>query len=207
MKALVVVDPQNDFITGSMAVKDAAEIIPVANKLILSGKFGLVVLTQDWHPSDHGSFASNNGGSDLVFTQGKLSGRPQTLWPDHCVWNSEGAEFHADLMAERAQAIVRKGMNPKVDSYSGFYDNDGTTVGLGGYLRGHNIAQVYIMGLATDYCVKFTALDSCKTDGFQTYLILDGCKAVNIRPNDGTLAAEEMEKAGVNLTDSNKLTS
>lgn len=204
MKALIIVDLQNDFMPGgALAVKGGNEVVPVANRLSSSCKFDLIVLTQDWHPSGHKSFASSSG--EPVGTMGELNGKPQIWWPDHCVWGTPGAEFHKNLMTGRANLIIRKGMDRKVDSYSAFYDNDGSSVGLGGYLRDRNVGEVYVCGLATDYCVKFTALDAVKL-GFNTRLFEDGCRPVNVNPNDGNKAIEEMKTAGIEILHSDVFT-
>lgn len=194
-KVLVLVDIQNDFIPGgALAVDKGDEIIPIVN--LLQKKFELVVATQDWHPANHKSFASNNGGKkpgDII----DLNGLPQILWPDHCVQGSEGAEFHKDLHREKWAAIFQKGKNPEIDSYSGFYDNArrGDT-GMGAYLKEKGVEQVFICGLALDYCVKFTAMDS-ESLGFDTMVITDATRAVNLNPEDGQLSIQELQKAGV----------
>jgi len=204
MKALILVDLQNDFMPGgALAVNEGDQVVPVANRLTTSLKFGLVVVTQDWHPPGHFSFASTN--AKEVGTVGELGGKPQVWWPDHCVWNTPGSELHKNLLTGRANLIIRKGMDKAVDSYSGFFDNDGSPVGLGSYLKERSAREVYIMGLATDYCVKFTALDCVKL-GFDTYLIEDGCRAVNINPDDGDKAIEEMKAAGIKVVHSDTLT-
>lgn len=205
MKALVLVDLQNDFCPGgALAVNEGDKVVPVGNRLITSGNFDITILTQDWHPPTHKSFRSNNDVPDDEIV-GELGGKPQVWWPNHCVWSTKGAEFHKNLLPGRANLILRKGMDSEVDSYSGFFDNDGKSVGLAGYLKGRGVTDVYIMGLATDYCVKFTALDSVKC-GFNTYLITDGCRAVNISEGDGEAAISEMKSAGVTLIKSDKLT-
>ncbi len=194
-KALVLVDIQNDFIPGgALAVDKGDEIIPIVN--LLQKKFELVVATQDWHPANHKSFASNNGGKkpgDII----DLNGLPQILWSDHCIQGSEGAEFHKDLHREKWAAIFQKGKNSEIDSYSGFYDNArrGDT-GMGAYLKEKGVEQVFICGLALDYCVKFTAMDS-ESLGFDTMVITDATRAVNLNPEDGQLSIQELQKAGV----------
>lgn len=212
MKSLVLVDIQNDFCEGgALAVKDGDGIVYVANKLMEADVFDLVVATQDWHPKNHKSFASNQG--TQPFTIGELNGLPQVWWPDHCVQGSKGAEFHPYLNMNKVSAIFRKGMRPEVDSYSGFLDNDknlSTQTGLAQFLD--NVDQdkegnwvqnsIYIMGLATDYCVKFTAMDSLDEFNFPTYLILDGCRAVNMNPGDEEMAVKEMEDMGIVITSS-----
>ncbi len=196
-KALILVDLQNDFIPcGALAVPDGDQVIPVANAIMK--KFDIVVATQDWHPSDHGSFASQHPGrkpGEFI----ELNGLEQILWPDHCVQDSRGAEFIAGLDVAGITHIVRKGLDKMVDSYSGFFDNDHRkATGLGDYLKGQGIDELAIMGLATDYCVKFTALDSRRL-GFKTSLIKEGVRAVEINPGDGEKALRAMEDAGVKI--------
>lgn len=203
MKALIIVDVQNDFIPGgALAVKDGDKTVPIINDLQL--KFDFIVATQDWHPSDHGSFADNQEGKEVgEFID--LNGVNQFLWPVHCVQGSFGAEFHKDLKGDTWKVIFQKGTNPLVDSYSGFFDNNkqGDT-GLSEYLKSHGIDVVYICGLATDYCVKFTVLDAI-SEGFQTFLISDATKAVNIQPNDYDSAIDEMKAAGAVIITSQSL--
>ncbi len=199
MKALILVDIQNDFVKGgALAVPDGDAVVSVANKQ--SKNYDLVVLTQDWHPEDHGSFASNHKGHK-VYDQIELGGLPQTLWPDHCIQDTKGAEFHPKLIVPKSVVIIQKGTDRKIDSYSGFFDNGHKkATGLNSILTEKEIKEVYIMGLATDYCVKFTALDAIKL-GYRVYLIKDGCRAVNINPDDSDKAIEEMKKAGVVITE------
>ncbi|MDF2159274.1 bifunctional nicotinamidase/pyrazinamidase [Algoriphagus sp. CAU 1675] len=202
-KALVLVDIQNDFIPGgALAVNRGDEIIPIVN--MLQKKFELIVATQDWHPANHKSFASNHPGKkpgEVI----DLNGLPQVLWPDHCIQGSVGAEFHKDLQKDKWTAIFQKGKNPEVDSYSGFFDNArrGDT-GLGTYLKEKGVDQVYICGLALDYCVKFTALDS-KSLGFDTVLVTDATRAVNLNPEDGNLSIQELQNAGVKTLTSDSI--
>jgi nicotinamidase/pyrazinamidase len=201
--ALIIVDVQNDFIPGgALAVSEGDQVVPVINSI--QRKFGIVIATQDFHPATHGSFAANHPGK----TPGEfidLNGLNQILWPVHCVQCSEGAEFHQDLNRENWDAIFQKGMNPEVDSYSGFFDNArrGDT-GLGDFLKEKGIRKVFIAGLALDYCIKFTVLDAVSL-GFETYLIVDATRAVNLQPTDGDLAIREMESAGVKIINSNEL--
>lgn len=192
MKALIIVDVQNDFCPGgALAVKDGDAIISGIN--LLSSSFSLVVTTQDYHPNDHGSFASNHPGTK-PFEMGTLGGREQLLWPDHCVQGSRGAELHPSL---KVQAVnFTKGNNAEADSYSGFFDDDGTSTGLKEYLTEMHITKVYICGLAIDYCVKYTAMDALK-QGFITYVIEDLCRGVNMQPKDSENALLEMTEAGV----------
>lgn len=201
MKALILVDLQNDFCPGgALGVDGGDEVIAVANKLSASDFFDVVVATQDWHPGDHGSFASNQGAE--VFTTGELNGLPQVWWPDHCIWSSPGSQFRHDFSLNRVNAIFRKGMDKDIDSYSGFFDNGKRrSTGLGEYLRGLGVVDVYIMGLALDFCVKFTALDAAEL-GFNTHLVRDGCRAVNMAPGDDEKAVEELKAAGVTVVSS-----
>lgn len=212
MKALVLVDLQNDFCPGgALAVTKGDEVVPVANRLITGGFADVNVCTQDWHPPTHKSFRSNNDVPEDEIV-GMLNGVPQVWWPDHCVWGTEGGQYHKNLMSGRVSAFFRKGMNSKVDSYSGFFDNktifDGKEVrsptGMGGYLKALGVTDVYVMGLATDYCVKFTALDAVEL-GFNTHLVLDGCRGVNLSPEDSDKAVNEMKEAGVKIVNSDKL--
>ena len=200
MKALVLVDLQNDFLPGgALAVPRGDEVIPIANRL--QPRFGLVVATQDWHPPGHGSFASTRPGrkpGELA----ELAGLPQVLWPDHCVQGTAGAAFAPTLTMARVEAIVRKGTDPAIDSYSGFFDNGHRkTTGLGDYLKGRGAGDVYLLGLATDYCVKFTALDARKL-GFRTFLVQDASRGAELRPGDVARAVEEMQDAGVTIVQS-----
>lgn len=198
--ALLIVDVQNDFLPGgALAVNQGDEVIPVINAL--QEKFSFIVATQDFHPEDHGSFAANHKGEN-VYDEIELNGLPQTLWPIHCVQGSSGAEFHTDLNPIGWKAIFQKGKNSTVDSYSGFFDNArrGDT-GLGDFLQNEGIMNVFVTGLALDFCVKFTALDSVSL-GFNTYLIADASRAVNLSPEDGEKAVEEMKNAGVKIIES-----
>jgi nicotinamidase/pyrazinamidase len=197
MRTLILVDIQNDFLPGgALAVPRGDEVVPVANRL--QPRFELVVATQDWHPPRHGSFASTRPGrkpGDLA----ELAGLPQVLWPDHCVQGTAGAAFAPGLEMNRVEAIVRKGTDPKIDSYSGFFDNGHRkSTGLGDYLKGRGAKDVYVLGLATDYCVKFTALDALRL-GFRVVLVEDGTRGVELRTGDVARAVEEMRKAGVEV--------
>ncbi|MEB2774087.1 bifunctional nicotinamidase/pyrazinamidase [Algoriphagus sp. D3-2-R+10] len=198
--ALLIVDVQNDFLPGgALAVSNGDEVVPVINAL--QEKFNFIVATQDFHPADHGSFAASHKGKSAG-EEIKLNGLQQKLWPIHCVQGSEGAEFHEELNPIKWKAIFQKGKNPEVDSYSGFFDNARREdTGLGDFLQNEGIMNVYVTGLAQDYCIKFTALDSVSL-GFKTYLITDATKAVNLEPRDGDEALEEMKKAGVILIES-----
>jgi nicotinamidase/pyrazinamidase len=177
MKALILIDIQNDFIPGgSLKVPGGDEIIPVANNL--QKKFDLVLATQDWHPKNHMSFASNHKGKE-PFEMIELDGMDQILWPDHCVQNSKGAEFHPELQTVKIEAIFRKGMNPGIDSYSGFYDNGHKkSTGLAGYLREKGVTELYFCGLAADVCVYFSIKDALK-EGFSATLIEDATRALD----------------------------
>jgi nicotinamidase/pyrazinamidase len=194
-RALILVDIQNDFVPGgSLAVPHGNEVVAVANRLM--PHFDMVVATQDWHPAGHGSFASSHSDAkvgDVV----KLAGLPQMLWPDHCVQDTRGADFVPGLNIAGVHKVVRKGDDAGIDSYSGFFDNGGRkATGLETYLLSRGVTDLYVMGLATDYCVKFTALDAVRL-GFRTHLIIDGCRGVNVRDGDIAKAVEEMAKAGV----------
>ncbi|GMQ24202.1 bifunctional nicotinamidase/pyrazinamidase [Algoriphagus sp. oki45] len=199
-EVLLIVDVQNDFIPGgALEVSGGDEIVPLINRL--QEKFDRVIATQDFHPADHGSFASEYEGKnpgEIV----KLGGLDQVLWSDHCVQGTNGADFHPDLSQEKWEAVFQKGKNKLVDSYSGFFDNArrGDT-GLGSYLKEKGVQKVYVCGLALDYCVKFTALDSNDL-GFETFLIQDATRPVNLQPEDGEKAKEELQKAGVKIINS-----
>jgi nicotinamidase/pyrazinamidase len=177
MKALLLIDIQNDFVPGgALAVPGGDAVIPLVNAL--QPRFELVVATQDWHPAGHGSFASSHAGRQ-PFEQTDLHGLPQTLWPDHCVQGTAGAEFHPALDQHRIEAIFRKGTNPDLDSYSGFFDNGHRkSTGLADYLRGRGVTQVYLAGLAADYCVYFSAKDALQ-EGFEVFFIEDATRAIN----------------------------
>jgi nicotinamidase/pyrazinamidase len=195
MKALVLVDLQNDFLPGgALAVPNGDAVIPLANQL--QTEFPLVVATQDWHPANHGSFAANHPGKK-IFEQIELNGLPQTLWPVHCVQNTKGAELAPGLHRARIAKIFPKGTDPGIDSYSGFFDNGrGNATGLGEWLRDRGVNEVYVCGLATDYCVKFTALDAAQL-AFKTHLIEDASRGVNLQPDNIADAISEMKRAGV----------
>ena len=201
MNALIIVDIQNDFTSGgSLAVPNGELIIPIVNKI--QDQFDLVVATQDWHPSAHSSFASNHIGRN-VFETISLRGLDQVLWPDHCVQDSPGANFHRELNLKKVEAIIRKGMDPDIDSYSGFYDNGRKkSTGLKGYLKERNVTSVYICGLAGDYCVYFTAKDS-QSEGFKTVIIEDAVKSIS--ENDFSKAKIHLESLGVTFTNSSGL--
>ena len=203
MKALVLVDIQNDFLPGgALAVPDGDKVIPVVNKLQAS--FPLVVATQDWHPANHGSFAANHPGKK-VFEQIKLNGLTQTLWPVHCVQQTPGAALATSLKQDRIAKIFQKGTDPGIDSYSGLFDNGHRrSTGLGEWLKAKGVTEVYVCGLATDYCVKFTALDAVQF-AFKTCLIEDASRGVNLHPDDVANAIAEMKRAGINIVQSTKI--
>lgn len=203
MKALILVDIQNDFLPGgALAVPDGDRVIPLANRL--QAVFPLVVATQDWHPANHGSFAANHPGRN-VFEVIELNGLPQTLWPVHCVQGTPGAELAATLDHDRIAKIFPKGTDPGIDSYSGLFDNGHRrSTGLGEWLRLQGVTEVFVCGLATDYCVKFTALDAVKM-GFKTHLVEDASRGVNLQPDDVKEAVEAMKHAGVTVVQSAEL--
>lgn len=197
-KALLLVDIQNDFLpTGALPVPYGDQVIPIANGV--QQYFSLVLATQDWHPADHGSFAANHPGKkpgDVI----ELGGLPQILWPVHCVQDTTGAAFAPGLNTSRIERVFRKGTDPNIDSYSGFFDNaQRRSTGLADYLNDRGVTDVYILGLATDYCVKATALDARRL-GLNTYVIEDGCRGVHLKPGDVHAALDEMSRAGVRLT-------
>lgn len=200
MNALILVDIQNDFCPGgALAVPEGDRVVAAAN--LIAPKFDLVVATQDWHPADHGSFASSHEGKkpgDVI----ELAGLQQILWPDHCVQNTAGAEFHPELKTSLIKKTFRNGTDKNVDCYSGFFDNARrSSTGLEAYLKDNGVDRVYICGLATDYCVKFTALDAAEL-GFETYLVEDACRGVNLKAGDAGRALEEMRAAGVKIVSS-----
>jgi nicotinamidase/pyrazinamidase len=197
MRALVLVDLQYDFMPGgALAVARGDEVVPVAQQLL--PRFDVVIATQDWHPRDHASFAVNHPGKQ-VGEMIELDGLPQVLWPAHCVQGSRGAELHESLDKKRITAVFRKGIDPSIDSYSGFFDNGHKkATGLGDWVRDRKIRKLFVMGLATDYCVKFTVLDARQL-GFETVLIEDGCRGVNLQPGDDTRAVAEMRRAGATI--------
>jgi nicotinamidase/pyrazinamidase len=193
--ALVLVDLQYDFCPGgALAVADGHATIAVANREI--ARHDIVVATQDWHPASHQSFASNYPGKQ-PYEVIDLHGLSQVLWPVHCVQGSHGAELHADLDRAKITHVARKGTDPEVDSYSGFFDNGKRkATGLDAWLRGRGIDDLVVLGLATDYCVKFTALDA-RSLGFTVALVAAGCRAVDLTAGDGDRAIAEMRAAGV----------
>lgn len=193
--ALIIVDPQNDFCEGgALAVEGGAGIMPLLNAI--AARFKTVILSQDWHTPDQISFASNHEGA-APFTQIEVAYGPQMLWPDHCVQGTSGADFHPDVAPaiQRASAIIRKGANPAVDSYSAFFENDHkTSTGLSGLLRGLGIKRVFICGLAYDYCVRYSAEDAVR-EGFDAIVIEDACRA--IAPETAQAARDSFAALGV----------
>jgi nicotinamidase/pyrazinamidase len=195
MDALILVDLQNDFCPGgALQVPDGDAVIPVANAL--AAEFPLVIATQDFHPPTHLSFAVNHPGRreyELV----ELDGLPQVLWPAHCVQGSAGCELHPALDQARITKVFQKGTDARIDSYSGFYDNGHRkATGLGDYLRAQDVTRVWVLGLATDYCVKWTALDARQL-GLEVHLVEDGCRGVGLKPSDIPDALAELRDAGV----------
>ncbi|MCB1357346.1 MAG: bifunctional nicotinamidase/pyrazinamidase [Maritimibacter sp.] len=197
-EAIVVIDVQNDFCPGgALAVENGDEVVPEINRIVRN--YPVRVFTQDWHPKGHGSFASAHPGK-VPFEMIEMPYGPQVLWPDHCVQGTDGADFHEDLPAEVAQMILRKGFRSEIDSYSAFFENDRTTTtGLDGYLRDRGVDAVTLVGLATDFCVAWSALDAVRL-GFGVTVRLDACRAIDL---DGSLdkALAEMKAAGVTLID------
>lgn len=197
MEALVVIDLQNDFCPGgALAVVGGDEIVPIVNRLI--SKFDHVVMTQDWHPAGHSSFASSHLGKQ-PFETVEMPYGTQTLWPDHCIQGTRGAMFHSDLTWDKGQIVIRKGFRSAIDSYSAFYENDHSTpTGLGGYLKERGIGAVTLCGLATDFCVAFSAIDA-RQHGLDVTVQLDACRGIDLH---GSMAAmmERMKEAGVMLS-------
>jgi nicotinamidase/pyrazinamidase len=203
MDALLVVDIQNDFLPGgALGVPNGDEVIPVVNRLMEC--FALVLATQDWHPANHGSFAANhpNRRPGEVIALNRLM---QILWPVHCVQGSPGADFSDQLCRERFAKVFQKGVDPEIDSYSGFFDNGRKrSTGLVEYLRDHDVSELFICGLATDYCVKFSALDSIGS-GIRTRIIEDACRGVNLKPGDSVAAIAEICQAGASIVESTSI--
>lgn len=197
-KALIIVDIQNDFCEGgALAVPGANGVIPYINLLMEENDYAQIVLTQDWHPADHKSFASTNG--KKVGETINLNGIPQFMWPDHCVQGTPGAEFHPDLDRTKVTHIIQKGKNAEFDSYSAFQDNNHfMKTGLDDFLKYHDIQLVEIAGLALDYCVKATCLDAVQ-NGYITCLHFNGTKAVNVKPDNGRDAVYEMLQHSVTI--------
>ena len=205
MKALLLIDIQNGFCPGgNLAVADGDKIVPVANALIDNGGYDLIVASQDWHPANHGSFASQHPGKK-PFDMGELSGIPQVMWPDHCVQGTPDAEFHPDLNTEAFDYVQQKGENPAVDSYSAFRDNDQTaTTGLADYLERQGVAILDICGLATDYCVSFSALDALDMlPGVKVRFIEDASRG--IAPEGIKAAIATMRAKGIIIVNSSDI--
>ncbi len=201
--ALLLVDIQNDFLPGgALPVPEGDRVVPIANQL--QPRFALVVATQDWHPAAHRSFAANWPGrqvGDVV----EVAGLEQILWPVHCVQDTPGAAFAPRLETASIRHVARKGTCPDADSYSGFFDNGHRhATGLDGYLREQEVTQLYVMGLATDYCVKFTVLDALEL-GYDTWLIEDGCRGVELTPGDIRNAVDAMAAAGAHRVTSDRV--
>jgi nicotinamidase/pyrazinamidase len=202
MKALLLIDIQTGFCPGgNLAVAGGDEIVPVVNELIDSGRYDIIVASQDWHPEGHGSFASSHPGKQ-PFDIGRLSGKPQMLWPDHCIQNTADAALHPALHADAIDFVQQKGQNPAVDSYSAFRDNDQAALtGLSDYLRAKNITELDLCGLATDYCVKFSAIDAVEMlPGVQVRFIEDASRGID--PAGIEAAMDEMRTRGVAIINS-----
>ncbi len=195
-EALIVIDLQNDFCPGgALAVAGGDEIVPLVNDMIRHADH--VVMTQDWHPAGHSSFASSHPGRQAFETMEMPYG-PQTLWPDHCIQGSRGADFHSGLAWTKAELVIRKGFRPAIDSYSAFFENDrATPTGLAGYLRERGIGAITLAGLATDFCVAYSALDAVK-QGFSATVRLDACRGIDLGGSLETMLGR-MREAGVTL--------
>ncbi len=204
MRALILVDIQNDFCTGgALAVPHGEAVVPLANQLM--AQVDLVVATQDWHPTDHGSFAVNHPGRK-PFDLAELGGLAQVLWPAHCIADTHGARFHAGLDTGRITRVFPKGTDSAIDSYSGFFDNGRRkATGLGDWLQAQRVDEVVVCGLATDYCVKATAIDAASL-GFRTVLAEDACRGVGLQPDDIPNALAAMRTAGVEVTTTAEVT-
>jgi len=194
MNALIIVDVQNDFCPGgTLAVAGGDLVVPTINSLL--PRFDVVVATQDWHPPDHASFAVNHGGT-RVGQVIELGGRPQVLWPAHCVQGTPGAALRSDLDTSGLDGVFQKGTDPLVDSYSGFFDNGRLhATGLGDFLKERGVSSVFVCGLATDYCVRWTALDALSL-GFETAVIADACRGVELQSGDSARALDEVRAQG-----------
>ena len=193
--ALIIIDVQNDFCTGgALEVKDGENIIDSINTV--QEEFDTIILTQDWHPKEHSSFASSHNAE--VYSNVEMDYGSQILWPNHCIQGSTGANFHRNLNTDKCALIIRKGYNPKIDSYSAFFENDkNTTTGLEGYLRKKEITQLYMCGLAFDYCVFYSALDG-KNLGFDVFVFQDLTKSIDLG-NSKKIAEKKMHEAGIKL--------
>ena len=205
LRALILVDLQNDFCPGgALAVPQGDRVVPVANRLLEAAVFELVVATQDWHPRHHGSFAVNHPGRSVGETV-VLEGLEQILWPVHCVQGTPGAELVSTLKTGFVEKIFHKGTDPRIDSYSTFFDNaKRRSTGLEKFLRKQAVESVYLLGLATDYCVKYSALNAARL-GFQTRVVTDGCRGIDLQEGDVERAFREMEQAGVRFVLSSDL--
>lgn len=197
MKALIIVDVQNDFCPGgSLPVPEGEKVVPVINKL--RSRFDFVIATKDWHPKNHASFASNNPGKkpgDVI----DLHGKPHILWPDHCVQETRGSDFKNGLDIRSNDIVIFKGTDPQIDSYSGFFDNEKKSkTELGAILKKNKIDAIFITGLATDYCVKATALDGLSL-GYKVFVIEDAVRGVNLKSDDSKNAIEEMKQKGAGI--------
>ncbi len=197
MQALLLFDLQNDFMPGgALGVLQGDQTVPVANRCMRL--FPLVVATQDWHPANHKSFVTENPGhrvGDVI----ELDGLRQEIWPVHCVQNTRGAALHPDLHAQHIERIFHKGTNPRIDSYSGFFDNaHRQDTGLGAYLRERDVHSIFALGLATDYCVRASCLDA-RALGVEVTVVLEGCRPVGLRAGEGARALAELERVGVRL--------
>ena len=200
--ALVIIDVQNDFCPGgALEVPDGDAVVPVVNRI--ASRFSARILSQDWHPPGHLSFASSHEGKS-PFETATLAYGEQVLWPDHCVQGTHGAAFHRDLETDGADLVLRKGFRPSIDSYSAFYENDrDTSTGLAGYLRSRGISRLFLAGLATDFCVAYSAIDGAR-EGFEVAVVEDACRGIDL---DGSLAAAwaQMAAAEVARVDSSEL--
>jgi nicotinamidase/pyrazinamidase len=197
--ALLLIDIQNDFMPGgALAVDDGNAVVPVANRMM--DDFQLIVATRDWHPKEHVSFASNHEGRDVGEIVDTEIGLKQFLWPDHCVQGTQGADLVSALDTSQINQVFQKGMDINVDSYSGFFDAAGKELPMGSWLKRQGVKSVHLVGVATDYCVKFTALDAVKL-GFDTHLHLDGVRGVDLPPGNMKEAMSQMQAAGVNIHD------
>jgi len=203
MNALIIVDLQNDFLSGgALAVPGGDEVIPLANELLR--RFDVVLATQDWHPPDHGSFAANYPGKkpgDRIM----LDGIEQILWPVHCVQNTRGAELARSFDTKRIAHVFHKGIDPRIDSYSTFFDNaHRRSTGLADYLKDRAIKDIYLLGLALDYCVKYSALDARQL-GLNTHVVLDGCRGIDLQPGNLDRAVDEMKRVGATILQGGEL--
>lgn len=200
MKALLLIDLQNDFISkGALEVPEGEKIIPIVNK-IMDRHFDIIIASKDWHPNNHQSFASTHQKNvgDII----ELNGFQQVLWPDHCIQNSYGAQFVPGLNLEKIHRVIFKGIDPNIDSYSAFFDNHQLKqTELDSYLKKNNVIKIFILGLATDYCVKYSVLDALAL-GYEVHIVEDACRGVNIHPKDSEKAFLEMSEAGAHIVSS-----